>query len=205
MRTGAFVAILRKGRYETEILLADRADGKGFNLIGGKVEDGEEPEEAAEREALEETGLIVAIHREIGESILGMEGGEHKNTVRLYAAEVVGGVLKTTEESRGFIWATVDALANIKLAPFSLVYPACPLGVTYGMAERALGQGDAAVFSAVPDPDHLAPAPDSEERPVVEITLWLPVELDQKLQGKAREMRISVEELITRTLEETVG
>ena len=203
MLMGAFVAILRNGGGGLEILLADRDDGKGFNLIGGKVEEGEEPEEAAEREAEEETGLTVSVHRQIGEDILGMRDGEHGNTIHLYAAEVVGGMLKKTEESRGFVWASIETLDQIRFSQFTLVYPSCPRGVTYEMARRALEQKSAAVLSAVPDPQGLSETMGGTT--VVERTLRLPASLDNALQAEARKGQISVEELITQKVQEIFG
>jgi hypothetical protein len=41
---GAFCAIMREGKFGlTQILMGDRADGKGLNLIGGHVEEREKP------------------------------------------------------------------------------------------------------------------------------------------------------------------
>lgn len=52
---------------DNHILLQQRADLRNWTLPGGKLEDGETWQEAAIREALEETGYHIAIDKPVGE------------------------------------------------------------------------------------------------------------------------------------------
>ena len=54
------------------LLLQERASGEGWSLPAGAIEPGESPEQAIEREVLEETGLVVAPTK-----VLGVFGGRH--------------------------------------------------------------------------------------------------------------------------------
>lgn len=49
------------------ILLSERADGKGWNLPGGGVEEGETDQQALVREVFEETSLRVIVGPKVGE------------------------------------------------------------------------------------------------------------------------------------------
>lgn len=61
MRTGSEVAIFVARRGRSEILVVHRSPEQGayWHTIAGGIENGEEPEQAARRELLEETGLAV--------------------------------------------------------------------------------------------------------------------------------------------------
>lgn len=84
------VAVIDDGK----ILLTKREDFEVWCLPGGGVEDGESLAEGAIREAREETGLDVKLTRLVGVySRLG--GGMHDVHAVLYAAEPIGGELKT--------------------------------------------------------------------------------------------------------------
>jgi ADP-ribose pyrophosphatase YjhB (NUDIX family) len=86
---GAVVAIIEDSR----ILLTQREDSAVWCLPGGAVEDGESLEQAAAREALEETGLEVQITRLVGiySQPYWHHGGNH---FALFAAEPNGGALR---------------------------------------------------------------------------------------------------------------
>lgn len=60
----AITAIFNKER--THVLLIKRRDVPVWVLPGGQIEPGEQPEEAAEREAEEETGCKISIEQHIG-------------------------------------------------------------------------------------------------------------------------------------------
>jgi 8-oxo-dGTP pyrophosphatase MutT (NUDIX family) len=54
------------------LLLQEKSSGEGWSLPAGAIEPGESPEQAVEREVLEETGLVVA-----PTEVLGVFGGRH--------------------------------------------------------------------------------------------------------------------------------
>ena len=58
----AQAVVLREG----QVLLAVRSDLRGWELPGGRVDPGEEPEETVVREVAEETGLEVEVERAVG-------------------------------------------------------------------------------------------------------------------------------------------
>ena len=86
---GAVIAIIQHGR----ILLTKREDSEVWCLPGGAVEDGESLEQAAAREAFEETGLQVRLTRLVGmySQPRWHHGGHH---FALFAAEPIGGTLR---------------------------------------------------------------------------------------------------------------
>ena len=63
VRAGVGVFVLQEGG---TILLEKRSDCGLWGLPGGKIEPGESIRQAAEREVLEETGLLIQITRLIG-------------------------------------------------------------------------------------------------------------------------------------------
>jgi 8-oxo-dGTP diphosphatase len=135
MTEGAFCAIMHmreENLYTRELLMAVRADGKGLNLIGGRVEQGENREQTAVREALEETGLNVSIIHKIGDDLPMWKEGQISDVASIYLAQAIGGELKCTEESAGFVWVSKNDLpiANIVKRPC----PGFPMGRTYAMA-----------------------------------------------------------------------
>ena len=162
MRTPcASMAIMRHLEQRSlELLMQERADGKGLDIPGGLVEEGEAPEEAAVRETQEESGLIVDANslRQLGETFQKTSGdeNEHLVAIHLFMGRVVGGYLRTSKETTGFYWVSLSALPEIR-ERLSLNTPrgGYPLGIMYAMVERAL-TGKYQVLSTVHDPDGLA-------------------------------------------------
>lgn len=150
---GSFVAIMRCMDGTPQILLPIREDGKELNLIGGRAEKDEMPKVCAFREALEETGLIVVVHDQIGDDLPMERDGEVADIARVYRARCLGGTLQTTKESIGFRWVSADELPTAGVVERPC--PGYPRGRTYVMAELALNDPDA-VYSEVLDPEGLA-------------------------------------------------
>src|SRR5688572_19408976 len=66
--TPSVAAVIRDSR--GRLLLQEKSSGEGWSLPAGAIEPGESPQQAIEREVLEETGLVVA-----PEEVLGVFGG----------------------------------------------------------------------------------------------------------------------------------
>ena len=85
-----------------------------WEFPGGKLEDGETPEECLRREMKEEFGIEVSVGKFFGESIYTYEHG----TIRLvaYITEWTGGELKPIEH-RDCPWVSIEELTAYELAP----------------------------------------------------------------------------------------
>jgi 8-oxo-dGTP pyrophosphatase MutT (NUDIX family) len=103
------------------LLLQERSSGEGWSLPAGAIEPGESPEQAVQREVLEETGLVVA-----PKEILGVFGGQGfryvypngdavEYTVVLFRCTVTGETSATldseTKSLRYFAMAEMPRLA----------------------------------------------------------------------------------------------
>lgn len=105
----AAAVIVQGGR----VLLVRRRVAEGslsWQLPAGAVEDGEDPERAAERETEEETGLVVKAARMLGQRT-------HPDTGRAmsyWACEVVAGLatIGDPEELDAVAWVTLGDLAE---------------------------------------------------------------------------------------------
>lgn len=98
---------------EGRILLMERGTEpfKGsWVLPGGVVEPGETVEQAAMREAQEETGLVLRIEGLIG--VYSQPGRDPRGAFVSVAfhATIAGGTLQTTKEARAFQWAAPGQL-----------------------------------------------------------------------------------------------
>ena len=96
------------------LLMVRRAHEPGlgrWSLPGGRIEAGETPAQAAAREVLEETGLVVRV-------------GELLQTVDLpwgyrvhdFAATVVGGRLAAGDDASDARWCTADEVSLLELS-----------------------------------------------------------------------------------------
>ncbi|HLD63601.1 MAG TPA: NUDIX hydrolase [Candidatus Peribacteraceae bacterium] len=100
---GVFALIPQLERMDDRLLLLKRADGKGWNLPGGRVEAGESDLLALVREVREETGLDV--------ELLGQVGPEHKfqdDVAVAYLCRILGGDLQPTKEAVAHRFCTSD-------------------------------------------------------------------------------------------------
>ncbi len=112
---GALAVVLREGC----LLLIER----GFephlghwSLPGGVIDEGESAGEAAVRETLEETGLVVEVVRELGVVTGPLTGRGHG----VYLCSVVGGGLRVCPpEVTDVRWVPYDGLGGLRVPGFS--------------------------------------------------------------------------------------
>ncbi|QFU90879.1 NUDIX domain-containing protein [Amycolatopsis sp. YIM 10] len=106
-----------------EVLFLRRSEGTfhggRWELPGGTVEPGEPLEEAAVREAAEETGLAVRV---IGErsrhSWMDVTGRDLRVHARIYtAADGAGDVVLNPQEHQGYAWLAPARAAELDLLP----------------------------------------------------------------------------------------
>jgi len=109
-----------------QILMVEQADRQRWSTVGGAIEPGESPTDAAIREALEETGLQVQIPELVG--VVGGEGYEitYPNGDRcayisiVYRARVVGGTLTPDgQEVLQCRWVQPRDLSTLNLSMFT--------------------------------------------------------------------------------------
>lgn len=96
------------------VLLVRRANepSRGlWSLPGGRIEPGESARDAAAREVLEETGLVVTV----GELLLTASFGPY--VVDDFAATVTGGTLAAGDDALDARWFTLAELAALDLSP----------------------------------------------------------------------------------------
>lgn len=100
------------------VFIARRAPGEkmagGWEFPGGKIEEGETPEECLKRELFEEFGVAAEIRGFFCESIYEYPQG----TIRLlaYFADIVSGEIRLTVHD-AFRWAAPDELTDYSMLP----------------------------------------------------------------------------------------
>jgi len=110
-----------KGR----ILLEKRSDCKMWGLPGGKPEPGEQVEETAAREVLEETGYVIEITRLLGvysdpvnRIVTYLDNGDVVHLIDIVIeARIVGGSLRISEESEDLRFFDPEALPQDLVPP----------------------------------------------------------------------------------------
>jgi ADP-ribose pyrophosphatase YjhB (NUDIX family) len=104
---------------DERVLLVKRAiePKKDFwALPAGFIEWNESPEDAARRECLEETGLIVEIERLVDVFHTPDDGGL-ADIVIAYAARITGGTLKAADDAAEATWFTRTTLPELAFLP----------------------------------------------------------------------------------------
>jgi ADP-ribose pyrophosphatase YjhB (NUDIX family) len=95
-----------------KVLLTRRVNEpfKGYwTLPAGFVDACEDPSKAAERECLEETGLVVAVSG-LHKLITGREHDAGADIVLVYEAQIIGGELKAGDDADEAGWFSLDNL-----------------------------------------------------------------------------------------------
>lgn len=104
---------------EHHVLLVKRAENpeKGkWALPGGFVDAGEDPREAAIREASEETGLQVTITRLLDVFYFQSPNGSPTPIVIAFEAQMIGGVLCAADDAEEVSWFAADKLPELAFA-----------------------------------------------------------------------------------------
>ena len=107
--------ILRDESREILLVLRGVDPGKGrWALPAGFVDAGEDPKAAVRREALEETGLEIAVERLL--DVLYVDDEGMADIVIAYAAREVGGTLAAQDDAEQVAWFGRDNLPELVFA-----------------------------------------------------------------------------------------
>ena len=101
--------ILSPGKEDPRVLLSVRSDVQGWELPGGNIEKEESCEAALGREVQEETGLVVAIERHVGDYT---RTGFRPHTARVYLCRVRSGEMRSSRETPRLAWWALDELPS---------------------------------------------------------------------------------------------
>jgi 8-oxo-dGTP diphosphatase len=148
--------VLRRG--ETPLIAVVRLGKRNeWVLPKGKLDDGETPRDAAEREVLEETGHEVSVHEFLG--TLVYESGGRSKVVHYWRMETNGEqVYELMDDVKAVEWLPLDAAVERLSRAYERVFLANvgPLALALTMPT-----------SAPPQSDSTSPATAKDERPFV--------------------------------------
>ncbi len=105
MKKAALCLLFQKNRQE--VLLVKRRDLPIWVIPGGGIDEGESPEKAARREALEESGFEVSLSRKVAEYY---PVNFLTQTTHLFEGAIEGGAATTGTESKEVRFFLVDKL-----------------------------------------------------------------------------------------------
>lgn len=98
------------------VQMRSKKDWGGITLPGGHVERGESMAQAARREALEETGLLVGALRLCGIAHWCRAQDDARNIVFLYRTSDYSGELLENPEEGDVFWASMEELKEMSLS-----------------------------------------------------------------------------------------
>ncbi|UYM05086.1 NUDIX hydrolase [Solicola gregarius] len=114
VRTLAAGAVVQDDRGRVLLVLRAREPEAGrWTIPGGHLESGETLEECARREVFEETGLEIAVGRELG--VVDIPNGDEVIEAHDFAAEAVGGSLVAGDDAADAGWFTIEQMADLPL------------------------------------------------------------------------------------------
>lgn len=103
---------------DDKVLIARKAAGKSlegyFEFPGGKIEEGETPEESLIRELMEEMSIKIKVNKYVGESIY--DYGNIVVSLKGYTAEILEGKITLTDHDM-YKWVNLSEINDYKLAP----------------------------------------------------------------------------------------
>ena len=103
---------------DDKVLIARKAPGKAlegyFEFPGGKIEEGETPEESLVRELMEEMSIKVKVNKYVGESIY--DYGNIVVSLKGYTAEILEGEITLSDHDM-YKWVALEEINDYKLAP----------------------------------------------------------------------------------------
>ncbi|WP_436492462.1 NUDIX hydrolase [Actinokineospora sp. HUAS TT18] len=109
------------------ILLIRRTDNDLYSIPGGQVEPGETLTQAAIRECVEETGMRVQVTNLVGiysnpQHVIQYDDGEIRQEFSIcFRATPLGGVERTSEESREVRWVAPEGLPRLPIHPSTML------------------------------------------------------------------------------------